>query len=88
MLKDATSVRASRSSSRSPCHCSPYPVSSYDLMDVPQLHEPLAEYLIKRDHMVVLVGGEAIKKNRTLLDGRWDSHDTKNAANVADLISQ
>jgi transposase len=51
-------------------------------------HKPLAEYLIKRDHMVVLVGGEAIKKNRTLLDGRWDSNDTKDAANVADLISQ
>ena len=51
-------------------------------------HKPLAEYLIKREQMVVLVGGEAIKKNRTLLDGRWDSHDTKDAANVADLISQ
>ncbi|MGD2124788.1 MAG: IS110 family transposase [Desulfobacteraceae bacterium] len=51
-------------------------------------HKPLAEYLIKRDQLVVLVGGEAIKKNRVLLDGRWDSHDTKDAANVGDLISQ
>jgi transposase len=51
-------------------------------------HKPLAEYLIKRDQMVVLVGGEAIKKNRVLLDGRWDSNDRKDAANVADLVSQ
>ena len=51
-------------------------------------HKPLAEYLFKRDHMVVLVGGEAIKKNRVLLDGRWDSNDRKDAANVADLVSQ
>jgi transposase len=51
-------------------------------------HKPLAEYLIKGGEMVVLVGGEAIKKNRVLLDGRWDSNDTKDAANVADLISQ
>lgn len=51
-------------------------------------HKPLAEYLIKRAQMVVLVGGEAIKKNRVLLDGRWDSNDRKDAANVADLVSQ
>jgi transposase len=30
----------------------------------------------------------AVKRNRELLDGRWDKHDTKDAANVADLISQ
>jgi transposase len=29
-----------------------------------------------------------VKRNRELLDGRWDKHDTKDAANVADLISQ
>jgi transposase len=51
-------------------------------------HKPLARFLIKRGHMVVLVGGEAIKNNRVTLDGRWDSNDTKDAANVADLISQ
>jgi transposase len=51
-------------------------------------HKPLAEYLIKHGQMVVLVGGEAIKKNRVLLDGRWDSNDRKDAANVADLVSQ
>ncbi len=51
-------------------------------------HKPLAQFLIKRGHMVVLVGGEAIKNNRITLDGRWDSNDTKDSANVADLISQ
>jgi len=29
-----------------------------------------------------------VKRNRESLDGRWDKHDTKDAANVADLISQ
>lgn len=51
-------------------------------------HKPLAEYLIRQRHMVVLVGGAAVKKNRELLDGRWDKNDTKDAANVADLITQ
>ena len=51
-------------------------------------HKPLAEYLIKEGHTVVLVAGTAVKKNRELLDGRWDKHDTKDAANVADLIIQ
>ena len=51
-------------------------------------HKPLGEHLIKCGCMLVLVAGEVIKKNRVLLDGRWDSHDTKDAANVADLIGQ
>jgi transposase len=51
-------------------------------------HKPLGEYLIRKGHDVVLVGGTAVKKNRELLDNRWDKHDTKDAANVADLISQ
>jgi transposase len=51
-------------------------------------HKPLAEYLIREGHMVVLVAGTAVKRNRELLDGRWDKNDTKDAANVADLISQ
>jgi len=51
-------------------------------------HKPLAEYLIKCDHIVVLVSGVAVSKNRELLDGRWDKHDSKDSANVADLISQ
>ncbi len=51
-------------------------------------HKPLGEFLIKCARMVVLVSGVAVKRNRELLDGRWDKHDTKDAANVADLISQ
>jgi transposase len=51
-------------------------------------HKPLGEYLIRLGHMVVLVAGTAVKKNRELLDGRWDKHDLKDAANVADLIAQ
>ncbi len=51
-------------------------------------HKPLAEQLIVHGQTVVYVTNEAIKKNRSLLDGRWDKNDTKDAANVADLISQ
>ncbi len=51
-------------------------------------HKPLGEYLIEHGHTVVLVAGMAVKKNRELLDGRWDKNDTKDAANVADLITQ
>ena len=51
-------------------------------------HKPLGEFLITRLQTVVLVSGNAVKKNRELLDGRWDKHDTKDSANVADLISQ
>jgi transposase len=51
-------------------------------------HKPLGEHLIKSGKMVVLVSGVAVKRNRELLDGRWDKHDDKDAANIADLISQ
>ena len=51
-------------------------------------HKPLGEHLIKCGRMVVLVSGVAVKRNRELLDGRWAKHDTKDAANIADLISQ
>ena len=51
-------------------------------------HKPLAEHLIKCGHLVVLVSPFSTVKNRELLDGRWDKHDTKDAANVADLIAQ
>jgi transposase len=51
-------------------------------------HKPLGEYLIKGRHLVVLVSAAATVKNRELLDGRWDKHDTKDSANVADLVSQ
>lgn len=51
-------------------------------------HKPLGEYLIRCGLDVVLVSGVAVKRNRELLDGRWDKHDTKDAANVADLMAQ
>jgi transposase len=51
-------------------------------------HKPLAEYLISGGYAVVYVTNAAIKKNRTILDGRWDKTDTKDSANVADLVSR
>lgn len=51
-------------------------------------HKPLGEHLIKCGSHLVLVSASAVKNNRPLLDGRWDKHDTKDSANVADLISQ
>ena len=51
-------------------------------------HKPLAEYLINNGLPVVLVSAQAAKENRKTLDGRWDKNDTKDSANVADLISQ
>lgn len=51
-------------------------------------HKPLGEFLIRCHHNVVLVSGNAVAKNRELLDGRWDKYDLKDSANVADLISQ
>ena len=51
-------------------------------------HKPLGEFLINNDLAVVLVSNVAAKENRKTLDGRWDKNDTKDSANVADLISQ
>jgi len=51
-------------------------------------HKPLGEFLINQEHQVVLVSPEAAKQNRSLLDGRWNKHDGKDCANVADLICQ
>jgi transposase len=51
-------------------------------------HKPLAEHLIEQGHLVVYATNEAIKKNRSLIDGRWDKNDTKDSANVADLVAQ
>ena len=61
---------------------------AFGLEPTADYHKPLGEYLIWQGHMVVLVAGTAVKKNRELLDGRWDKHDTKDAANVADLVTQ
>ncbi len=60
----------------------------YGMEPTANYHKPLGEYLITLGRMVVLVSGVTVKKNRESLDGRWDKHDTKDAANVADLISQ
>ena len=51
-------------------------------------HKPLANHLIANGYHVVLTTGKAVKDNRRLLDGRWDKNDTKDAANVADLVSR
>ena len=51
-------------------------------------HKPLIHWLTEQGYLAVLVGGKAVKDNRELLDGRWDKNDTKDSANVADLISQ
>jgi transposase len=51
-------------------------------------HKPLGEHLIRCGRQVVLVSGVAAHENRKTLDGRWDSNDTRDAANVADLVSQ
>jgi transposase len=51
-------------------------------------HKPLGEFLINQRHSVVLVSPQAAKQNRALLDGRWNKHDGKDCANVADLICQ
>ncbi|MEJ2223496.1 MAG: transposase, partial [Desulfobacterales bacterium] len=48
----------------------------------------LSEHLITKGYNVVYVTNTAIKKNRAILDGRWDKNDTKDAANVADLVSR
>ena len=40
-------------------------------------HKPLGEYLIKGGHLVVLVSAAATAKNRALLDGRMEKHDTR-----------
>jgi transposase len=60
----------------------------YGLEPTGNYHKPLARHLIRCESNVVLVSGEAVKKNRSLLDGRWDKHDTKCAANIADLVSR
>jgi transposase len=51
-------------------------------------HKPLARHLIGCDRDLVLVTGQAVKNNRQILNGRWDKNDTKDAANVADLVSR
>jgi len=60
----------------------------YGMEPTANYHKPLGEYLIGLGRTVVLVSGVTVKRNRETLDGRWDKHDIKDSANVADLISQ
>ena len=60
----------------------------YGVEPTANYHKPLADFLVKHGRTVVFVSANAVKKNRELLDGRWDKNDTKDAANIADLISQ
>jgi transposase len=60
----------------------------YGMEPTGNYHKPLGEYLIHMGRSVVLVSGVTVKHNRESLDGRWDKHDDKDSANVADLISQ
>jgi transposase len=60
----------------------------YGLEPTGNYHKPLSSWLLSRDQMLVLVSSKAISDNRQTLDGRWDKNDTKDSANVADLIAQ
>ena len=60
----------------------------YGMEPTANYHKPLGEYLISLGRAVVLVSGVTVARNRESLDGRWDKHDAKDSANVADLISQ
>ena len=51
-------------------------------------HKALAHWLQSHDQFLVLVSNKAIAENRQTLDGRWDKNDTKDSANVADLVCQ
>ena len=52
-------------------------------------HKPLGEYLVSLGRTVgISLRGDGLARNRESLDGRWDKHDGKDSANVADLISQ
>lgn len=50
-------------------------------------HKPPGEYLILKEHTVVLVAGSAVKNNTEVLDGRWDKNGTKDAANIANIAN-
>ena len=60
----------------------------YGVEPTANYHKPLGEHLIKCCRHVVLVAGTAVNNNRKMMDGRWDKNDPKDAANIADLISQ
>ena len=62
--------------------------SVYAVEPTGNYHKPLAYWLQDHDRFLVLVSNKAIAENRQTLDGRWDKNDTKDSANVADLVCQ
>ena len=60
----------------------------YGLEPTGNYYKPLGRHLIRCGGNVVMVSGQAVKNNRKILDGRWDKNDTKDAANMADLVSR
>ena len=60
----------------------------YGLEPTGNYHKPLASWLLDHNQLLVLVSNKLIADNRHSLDGRWDKNDTKDSANVADLLSQ
>ena len=60
----------------------------YGLEPTGNYHKPLSSWLLAHEQMLVLVSSKTISDNRQTLDGRWDKNDTKDSANVADLIAQ
>jgi transposase len=60
----------------------------YGIEPTGNYHKPLARHLVRCACNLVMVTGQAVKNNRLLLDGRWDKNDTKDAANIADLVSR
>jgi transposase len=60
----------------------------YGLEPTGNYHKPLANWLISNGQLLVLVSSKTVADNRQTMDGRWDKNDTKDSANVADLIAQ
>jgi transposase len=69
-------------------HLHQLPLVVFGLEPTGNYHKPLASWLLDQAQMLVLVSSKSIRDNRETLDGRWDKNDTKDSANVADLISQ
>ena len=60
----------------------------YGLEPTGNYHKPLGNWLLDQGQLLVLVSSKSIADNRQTLDGRWDKNDTKDSANVADLLCQ
>ena len=51
-------------------------------------HKALGHWLIEQGYQLALVTGKSVKDNRESIDHRWDKNDTKDSANIADLVAQ